>query len=344
MEESFIELQAIIAGLPIHAVPSPQFSRSCGPGADLLVQCAGKRPSRPVLLDEHRCAERVEDRLQVIWEDYPDYQEVIGRLTVEHASLDMVCLADHKDQRLFTAMRGTDRMMNPLTTPRDWTNNMRILLGLDPDRNTAAMVEGYRAVRERFPGYSSYGSGHSLGGAVVLHLAKAVEADPQLMFARIDVFNTAVSPLTRTLQTLTGTAFHAHRVHGDWASWGMCASPPPATVAMHLHPVKPHVRERHALGHFLPDKAVSSPSLTSAQSSAVVESRDLERKPNVSGWFFAMLSCVGVRSKCSPEMQVCAAAVPGRHLPRIPMALPVTAAPKVEEQEQEQQQRRRIRR
>jgi len=289
MEESFIELQAILAGLPIHAVPSPEFSRSCGP--DILVHCGGQRGRH-----ERNCTGRIEDRLQAIWEDYEDHQDVLGRLRVEHANLDMVMLADHEEQRLFTAARGTDRNVNPLTTPRDWTNNMRILLGLDPGR-TAELVENYRAVRERYPGYTSYGSGHSLGGAVVLHLAKAVESDPLLMFARIDAFNTAVSPLTRSLVVLSRTAFHAHRVYGDWASWGMCLSPPPATVAVHTHPVKPHVRERHALGHFLPNKASSSEILSSPPARAADEN---EKRPPF--WFVSMLSCVGVRNKRPLDM------------------------------------------
>lgn len=239
--------------------------------------------------------------------DYQDHQEVLGRLEVESASLDMVCLVDHAEERLFVAVRGTDRMINHLTFPRDWGNNMRILVGLEPGCTLSAIDE-YRAVRMRFPRYASYGSGHSLGGTVVLHLATYVEADSELQFARIDIFNTAVSPLTRSLAVLTKTTFHAHRVPGDWVSWGLCNRTPPAG-SLHTHPVKPHVRECHSLRHFLPDKAGDLAHCLDGRgvvpdgempTDSLVERREEHREEQPFWASLRTFSCVGVRSKANP--------------------------------------------
>jgi len=286
---SFIELQAILAGLPIHAVPHPDFRRTCG--SDLIVQCGGSRLHHE---DERSCCARVERRLRELCEDYPEHREVLERLSLEQVTLDMVCLADHAHGRVFTACRGTDRMINPLTTARDWTNNARILVGLDPQR-AKSLVGDYIHVRKRLSGYESFGSGHSLGGAVVVHLAKQVELDEELLFRRIDVFNTASSPLTGSPPpVLARTDFHAHRVKGDWASWGM-SSAQLERGEQHEHPLKPHVRERHALGHFLPRKA-GELATEAEEGQAQVQ---VQRRETPLWRALMLLSCAGGRSKCN---------------------------------------------
>ena len=72
------------------------------------------------------------------------------------------------------------------------------------------------------PAEAHFATGHSLGGAVVLHLVawqhlrlRAVEARA-VAFYRVDVFNPATSPLANTVPEAVG--LHIHRVDGDWAS------------------------------------------------------------------------------------------------------------------------------
>jgi len=211
----------------------------------------------------------------------------------EHASLDLVCFADHFGQRLFVAVRGTDPALNPLTVPRDMHSNMNILLGYSPKRADTALEE-YKRVRRRFPKYATCGSGHSLGGAVVCHVAKSVELQEELSFERVDVFNTATSPLTRSLAVLEGSVLHAHRVPGDWASWGLCIFEPGMGI-VHTHDIKPNVRNRHALGHFLPPRAGETPD-----EFAIHASTALEAQPQWSARLlhvFNLFNCVGPRKK-----------------------------------------------
>ncbi|CAE8635913.1 unnamed protein product [Polarella glacialis] len=294
--DDFAQLQAILAGLPMHAIPLGG-SRSCGP--ELLLQCGGARSGHSAqlaLVDVPNCVGRIQLKLAEVARDYPDHEPVLRRLVVEHASLDLVCFVDHEEERLFTAARGTDRSLHPLTTSRDVQSNVNILLGTCPGRAEAAVQE-YTAVRKRFPKFRSFGTGHSLGGTVVLHVAKSAELLPDMSFTRIDVFNTATSPLTRSLAVLTTTAFHAHRVPGDWASWGLCIFDP-GMGTVHTHEVKLHLRDTHALGHFLPDKA-------NEKREPVVPLGPQElrlEEPRKPPWWthLALLSCLGARPKAEP--------------------------------------------
>lgn len=295
--DSFAELQAILAGLPMHAVPPPVFSRSCG-------ACGEQKQAAPV--DGDACIHRVRLALGRVCLDYPDHAGELRHLRVEHASLDLVCFANHKEEQLFTAVRGTDRMLNPLTTPRDWNNDVLILFGMPPCRTSKVIAE-YKAVRERFPTYRSYGSGHSLGGNLVEHLALYVQEEPRFCLCRIDVFNTGASPLRQTPNMLTKTELHAHRVPGDWASWYYR---PPSRANLHTYKPKMHVSSQHALGHFLPDKAsASSASTTGGEDGEQDDEDDDEeeqlyqmrpRRPpaqpcaDVSIWT-SLLSCAGLR-------------------------------------------------
>jgi hypothetical protein len=298
--DPFVQLQAILAGLPMRAVPAPVFSRSCGTGVSL--GCAGeRRPPPPV--DSQACKARIQAALVEACGDYPEHL-VLGQLVVEHASLDSVCLANHPEGQLFTAVRGTDRMLNPLTTPRDMQNDVLIALGMAPTRTAKALSE-YRALRARFPTYCSYGTGHSLGGNIVEQLALSVEEETTYRFRRVDVFNTGASPLRQVPTKLTMTELHAHRVPGDWASMYHT----PAGGKLHVHKPKTAFRSRHVLGHFLPEKAVAS-KLDPAQpveekveeaEGADSDSDDEEVQPNrptlmkPPPLWMSLLSCAGIR-------------------------------------------------
>lgn len=251
MARDLVQLQAIIASLPMHAVPRSTLREYAA--SDMLAQCGGVK-YRPPEVDKRSHADRVDEALKRALLDYPDFQEMLGGLHVVHASLDLVCLAHHEKQMLFAAVRGTDRNLNLSTTLRDWSNNFRIAVGASPAPRAQVVQEEYQACRRDYATYSAYGTGHSLGGAVALHLAEAVEPDPILRFARVDVFNVAISPLSQSFAQLAETELHVHRVYGDWASWGLSWH----TVApheVHTHPLKPEVPEKHSLRHFLPRKA-----------------------------------------------------------------------------------------
>jgi len=303
-EEHWSQFQAILAGLPMHAVPSPLSLRSCMTSDGLLVQCSGQR-SKPPQMDNRTSKERIQDRLNALSEEYPEHQDTLARLEVLHANLDLVCLADHVAGRLFTAARGTDRNINPLTFPRDWGNNIMIVFGNGPSSRATTAVDDYRACRQLFPTYKSFGSGHSLGGAVMVQLAKSVEDFPDLSFSRLDVFNTAISPLSRTFVCLANTALHVHRTPGDWASMGLSWM---VVKDLHVHPVKSHIAERHSLKHFLPDK-VGGELETEADEQCIFDAElgveksgcELQRQAPGTGLLakLAALSCVGVRSKAS---------------------------------------------
>ncbi|CAJ1337027.1 unnamed protein product, partial [Effrenium voratum] len=141
-----------------------------------------------------------------------------------------------------------------VSAAKDMRSNVSIILGYGPPRADTALRE-YRRVRESFPGYVSYGCGHSLGGAVILHTAKAVEDLQGLAFERIDVFNTATSPLKSSFTPLSRTTLHAHRVEGDWASWGL-QHMDLGNAQVHIHDAKSAIQDCHSLKHFLPSKAV----------------------------------------------------------------------------------------
>jgi len=265
--------------------------------------------------DSTSCMDRIRVALAKACQEFPSQIQVLQRLMVEHASLDLVCFADHTEGRLFTAARGTDRMLNPLTTPRDWNNDVRIILGMSPSR-TAKAVDEYRVTRLRFPEYQSFGCGHSLGGNVIEHLALLVEAEEELRFQRVDVYNMGSSPLRRAPTALTRTEVHAHRVPGDWASVYYAA--PPGQGHIHSYPPKPHVRSQHALGHFLPDKvgeqsnddSTVSETRRPEEDSTASETRRPETMPtgpnNVKFmgmfpiWAVGAFSCIGFR-KCARE-------------------------------------------
>jgi len=319
-EEQWSQFQAILAGLPMHAVPSPLSFRNCVASEGLLVQCSGQR-SKPPQMDPRSSKERIRDELRALSEEYPEHKETLSRLEVVGANLDLVCLADHVASRLFTAARGTDRNINPLTFPRDWGNNLMIVFGNGPLSRAMPAVDDYRACRGMYPTYTSYGSGHSLGGAVMVQLAKSVEESPELSFSRVDVFNTAISPLSRTFVRLTNTALHVHRTPGDWASIGLSWM---TVEDLHEHPVKPHIPERHSLKHFLPAKASERDVLLSTDvgeggdgADARRSDLELQRQASDTG-ILAMLAtftCVGVRSKAAPLALPRSASLPARRSP-----------------------------
>jgi len=299
--ETFVQLQAILASLPMHAVP-PAPDRSYG-SAILVTQCGGQRNRMDKNLlaacSTQACVSRIDEAMLQTIQDYPNHAHKLSQLVVEHASIDIVCFADHSSSELFVAVRGTDRFANPLTFPRDWNNNMLIALGFTPAGRAAVAFEEYRELRLRFPDYTSYGSGHSLGGAVILQLARELDPETNMAFARIDIFNTAVSPLTWSLPGLETTAVHSHRVKGDWASWGLAKlseQSPSGHAELHTHPVKRHVNEAHSLKHFLPQKARPSLDLALADVELIPGAENTSR---VALFFTALtsLACVGCRHK-----------------------------------------------
>mmetsp|Transcript_146 Transcript_146/g.527 ORF Transcript_146/g.527 Transcript_146/m.527 type:complete len:532 (-) Transcript_146:438-2033(-) len=288
--KAFAQLQAILAGLPMHAVPESLGLLSCA--AAMPLTCAAARPKPPSDVTLRSGVERIQDVLTALSEEYSEHQEVLRRLEVVHASLDLVCFADHEESCLFTAVRGTDRNLNPLTFPRDWSNNLLIAVGSEPYGRTAVALDYYRQTRSKFPNYTSYGSGHSLGGAVMVQLAKHMEEDLEYRFARIDVFNTATSPFSRGFLWLHETALHVHRVPGDWASMGLSSLTDPN---LHVHPVKPHVPERHSLVHFLPTKASEKVALDEAER---LQERRRGSEANMIYQALSMLAaCAGPRQK-----------------------------------------------
>lgn len=294
-EKAFAQLQAILAGLPMHAVPESLGLRGCA--AAMPLTCAAARPKPPSDMTLRSGVERIQDVLTALSEEYSEHHEVLRRLQVVHASLDLVCFADHAESCLFTAVRGTDRNLNPLTFPRDWSNNLLIAVGSEPYSRTAVALDYYRQTRSKFLNYTSYGSGHSLGGAVMVQLAKHMEEVPDYRFARIDVFNTATSPFSRGFIWLHETVLHVHRVPGDWASMGLSSLTDPN---LHVHLVKPHVPERHSLVHFLPTKASEKVALDEAER---LQERMRGSEANMIYQALSMLAaCAGPRQKDRPAI------------------------------------------
>lgn len=265
--DPFVKFQAILASLPKNAVP-PSFMHTCG-DRDIWHQFGGVRsPSedqrsatqRLIGIDAYTCRSKINDAIFHALKMYPAYTEVLEGLSVEHASVDIVVLADHDRQKMYVAARGTDKdLTNPWTSPRDWHNNFHVLFGYGPLRAHGAYDE-YREVRLRFPLYDVYGTGHSLGGAVALQLARLADEDPTMSFARVDIFDPAVSPFIQPFTALVRTDIHAHRVPYDWASIGLAWYTSPTWCQLHTHPLKPEIATRHSLKHFLPDEAVQHQS------------------------------------------------------------------------------------
>jgi len=256
VDESFAQLQAILAGLPMHAVVNPGF-RQCQAG-DVLTACTGSRPT-PHRLEETepaRCKARVEAALRKAGKDYPSQQEALERLEVAYASLDVCMFVNHDEEQMFTAARGTDRSLNPLTFPRDWNSNFSIFIGSTPQRYSE-VVSDYIAVRREHLEYTSYGTGHSLGGATIFNLAKHVEDQADMKFARIDIFNMACSPLVSLPEMGKGLEVNLHRTDRDLVSKALHSSELPYNLR--VYPVKQHARDAHALTSFKPDPVPCQP-------------------------------------------------------------------------------------
>mmetsp|Transcript_30851 Transcript_30851/g.67490 ORF Transcript_30851/g.67490 Transcript_30851/m.67490 type:complete len:436 (-) Transcript_30851:33-1340(-) len=242
--DDLAELQAILAGLPQHAVPQKGKQKTPRPGS---AHGCGLTLS---------CIERVEAALSRARLDFPHRSE-LRRLVVVHATLDLVCLADHSESRLFIAARGTDRVMRGATLPRDLGNDTLIFLGFGPVRVNRTAIE-YKTVCDRFPGYSSFGVGHSLGASVIEWLALWAEQSGRHAFQRIDLFNPGSSPLRHLRPArsravpLVCTEVHTHRVLGDVISRFHVPAGP-----KHLHPRRPELGA-HSLGHFLPAADVAA--------------------------------------------------------------------------------------
>lgn len=257
--DELARLQAILAGLPQHAVP-PKGQQVVRSGAQ-----ASEGPAGPQSVEQVRAA------LQRAVLEYPRCAAALRELVVVHTSLDLLCFADHSARRLFMAARGTDRIMRRATLPRDLGNDALIALGFVPARVRKAAIP-YQQVCERFPGYAAYGCGHSLGASVIEGLARWAEADPgnRPLFLRIDLFNPAGSPLRRLVpksgRPLQQTEVHAHRVPGDFVSRFHVS-----LGSKHVHPRRPCLSP-HALGHFLPeadDAALAARRAVEAVSKAV---------------------------------------------------------------------------
>ncbi|CAK0882927.1 unnamed protein product [Prorocentrum cordatum] len=196
--------------------------------------------------DERTHADLVEAALVRSCLDYPRYAGKLGRLAVAHASQDMAVLVDHEDAQLFACVRGTSPFV-----PRDLSDDARVIMGLPPARVADAKA-AYRAVRKQFPGYRSYGCGHSLGGSVMHELAYVFEKSPRYRFTRVDVFNAGGSPLQRRNAALKHTVFLSHRVTGDLVSYFY--DPPGGGTIEHKE--RPQFGGAHWMGHFLPRRRV----------------------------------------------------------------------------------------
>eukprot|EP00927_Polykrikos_kofoidii_P083835 TRINITY_DN8683_c0_g1_i1.p1 TRINITY_DN8683_c0_g1~~TRINITY_DN8683_c0_g1_i1.p1 ORF type:complete len:598 (-),score=70.33 TRINITY_DN8683_c0_g1_i1:134-1927(-) len=262
--DRFVQLQAILASLPMHAVPPAGFWG--------WASCGGARPRQAEELktDLASCKARIEAALRQASEDYPGFRDDLGRLEVAFSCIDYSCLADHTKERIFTVTRGTDRRVNPLTFPRDWFENALLVCG-GPRRHGHAMKD-YRAVRKKYANYDSFGSGHSLGGVVIWYLANSVASDESLRFKRVDVFNTPVARPTTCgkVEPLLSAKVQFHRINGDWAtefSW-VKALP---TDQLHTYPSKASIPDKHALRHFLPDKACADTEVPPEQACADTE-------------------------------------------------------------------------
>eukprot|EP00927_Polykrikos_kofoidii_P034704 TRINITY_DN29389_c0_g1_i1.p1 TRINITY_DN29389_c0_g1~~TRINITY_DN29389_c0_g1_i1.p1 ORF type:complete len:524 (-),score=74.29 TRINITY_DN29389_c0_g1_i1:172-1743(-) len=281
--DEFARFQAIIAGLPHQLVPSRRTSASARAAAALTdaravdlvsspkVQAADVtsprgaakvRRKREPTGAMHRISlqQRAEAAIGRACLDYPSRASELGTLKVVHASLDLLALADHAPRRLFLAARGTDKDLRLATLPRDLGNDAMIFLGFGPAR-TGSLATVYEKLCDQFPGYSLFGTGHSLGASVVEWLASRAETQARRAtkgkgtctqrphFTRIDLFNPGSSPLQRLrgARPLKLTEVHSHRVFGDLVSRFHAPS-----GARYVIPRQPHFNP-HSLRNFMPE-------------------------------------------------------------------------------------------
>lgn len=230
----FSAFQAVLSSLPQHAL-------------DAHRTCCGARESCRFGAREVEYADKVQAALLEASREYPQFSEELQRMVVVLVTVDLACFVDHTEERCYTAVRGTSP-----TVCRDLCNDMLIAMGRPPNRATGVMEE-YRAVRQRFPTYKSYGCGHSLGGTVMHEMAYRLERDPEFAFHRVDVFNAGGSPLRRRYTALSFTEFNAHRVAGDALS--SFYVPPGGSSrddVEHHERVAGARNGAHGLGNFLP--------------------------------------------------------------------------------------------
>lgn len=240
--DPLVKFQAILAGLPMHALRQEHCGGCC---------CASRRGGclcccHPWVIDHLPwvlpCNEQIEIALLEARRTYPQYKEELGRLRVVHASHDLTIFVDDLELRMFTSLRGTD-----CRTCRDLCNDLLIIGGCWLCRTKWARAEYCHARRILGANYASYGCGHSLGGTVMTELAHILENDELFKFTRVDVFNTGGSPLSRGYVGLSKTVFFAHRVPGDWVSRFF------HVPGIQEHPQRPE-HCSHSLHHFLPER------------------------------------------------------------------------------------------
>jgi len=255
-DDAFGELQAILAGLAQHVVPEKGGRRrrrrhreaSCESPASARSTASTRSASsvdgytQGVVAALHRAAL-----------DYPQHAAELEDLVIVHATIDLVCLADHRRRRLFITIRGTDRYLRQATLPRDIGNDALVVLGVAPWRVRSAAA-AYSEACELCPGYATFGTGHSLGATIVEWLARWAESSPERRdFERIDLFNPGSTPLRRRPVVLERTQVHAHCVMGDLVSRFYITS----GIRRDLRPL-PQLNP-HLLGHFLPSSCALAP-------------------------------------------------------------------------------------
>jgi len=237
-DDDMVQLQAVLTVLPYHALTWGVAFDKCRANCGLGSTSETTPGSQQVPL----CIPLIEEALSKARKLYPSMEKHLRDIEVVHATDDMSCFADHTNERLFTAVRGTD-----ILTLRDLGNDALIAFGYEPYRSGLVEAE-YQIVRTKYPTYESYGCGHSLGGSVMNTLAYHLEKHPELSFTRVDVFNAGGSPLMRRYTALHRTQFNSHRVANDLIS--MYFQPAGETVE---HPANSEFNS-HAMGHFLPPR------------------------------------------------------------------------------------------
>jgi len=295
----FVQQQAIMAGLPMHAI-SDQLSCDFG-----VVNCATSRKKRTLQDVPKTAAQRLQERLGVMSYEYPDYQGLLERLEIicdvhDASASTIVCLADHEEKRLYVAARGTHRSISRVSV-EDWKSNLQIAIGSRPYGRTELALEHYRRVKREHTDYVTFGTGHSLGGAVMIQLATCVEDEPEFRFERVDVFNTAVGPFERNFIWLQQTELHIHRIPGDWASLGLNGQQAPN---LHMHPAQTHVSETHSLQHFLPIKASERARIEEARKAALAQQQQ-RQQGTVNTLLGLLTACMGNRQKDSSKVLQC---------------------------------------
>jgi len=235
-DHRFTQLQAILTGLPQHGLLAHDHSRLC-----LACKLCSNRNSNEELAGR----DVVEMELQTAKFYYPKFADELRGLVVAHVTRDISFFVDHARKRIFSSVRGTHPAV-----PTDLGNDLLIAFGFAPSR-ASYILQDYIEMRNLYPNYLSFGSGHSLGGAVMHEVASQLEKDPKYAFSRVDVFNSAGSPLQRMRSMLENTRFYSHRVKGDLVSFFYC--PPGESIE---HQRKPQFGA-HGLGHFLPSREPS---------------------------------------------------------------------------------------